>query len=50
VRRAGVHPLAGGRSRYTFTVRRRGGYRVVVLPRDHFAHVRGASREITLRR
>ena len=27
-----------------------GTYRVVVLPRDHFAHVRGASREVTLRR
>jgi hypothetical protein len=50
VRRAGVHPLAGARSRYTFTVRRRGSYRVVVLPRDDFAHVRGASREVTLRR
>ena len=49
-RRAGVHPLAGARSRYMFTVRRRGSYRVVVLPRDHFAHVRGASREVTLRR
>jgi hypothetical protein len=50
LRRAGVHPLAGGRSRYTFTVRRRGTYRVVVLPRDQFAHVRGASRSVTLRR
>jgi hypothetical protein len=50
VRRAGVQPLAGGRSRYVFTVRRRGTYRVVVLPRDHFAHVRGASRQLTLRR
>jgi hypothetical protein len=48
VRRAGVHPLAGARSRYAFTVRRRGSYRVVVLPRDHFAHVHGTSREITL--
>jgi hypothetical protein len=50
VRRAGVHPLAGERSRYLFTVRRRGTYRVVVLPRDAFAHVHGTSREITLRR
>jgi hypothetical protein len=50
VRRAGVHPLAGARSRYAFTRPRRGTYRVVVLPRDHFAHVRGASREVTLRR
>jgi hypothetical protein len=45
VRRAGVHPLRGGRSRYRFTVRRAGTYRVVVLPRDNFAHVRGVSRE-----
>jgi hypothetical protein len=45
VRRAGVRPLRGGRSRYRFTVRRRGTYRVVVLPRDDFAHVRGTSRE-----
>ena len=50
LRRAGVHPLSGGRSRYAFTVRRRGTYRVVVLPRDNFAHVRGASRQVTLRR
>jgi hypothetical protein len=50
VRRAGVHSLAGERSRYLFTVRRRGTYRVVVLPRDAFAHVHGTSREITLRR
>jgi hypothetical protein len=45
VRRASVHPLRGGRSRYRFTVRRAGTYRVVVLPRDAFAHVRGVSRE-----
>jgi hypothetical protein len=50
LRRAGVHPLAGGRSRYRFTVRRRGAYRVVVLPRDNFAHVHGTSREISVRR
>jgi hypothetical protein len=50
LRRAGVHPLAGGRSRYRFTVRRRGVYRVVVLPRDNFAHVHGTSREVSLRR
>ncbi len=50
LRRAGVHPLAGGRSRYRFTVRRRGAYRVVVLPRDNFAHVHGTSREVTVRR
>jgi hypothetical protein len=49
VRRAGVRPLAGGRSRYRFTVRRAGTYRVVVLPRDNFAHVRGTSRERRLR-
>jgi hypothetical protein len=45
VRRANVRALAPGRSRYRFTVRRAGTYRVVVLPRDNFAHVRGASRE-----
>lgn len=50
LRRAGVHPLAGGRSRYRFTVRRRGAYRVVVLPRDSFAHVHGTSREVSVRR
>jgi hypothetical protein len=50
LRRAGVHPLAGGRSRYRFTVRRRGAYRVVVLPRDNFAHVHGTSREVSVRR
>jgi hypothetical protein len=50
LRRAGVHPLAGGRSRYRFTVRRRGAYRVVVLPRDDFAHVHGTSREVSVRR
>jgi hypothetical protein len=50
VRRAAVKPLRGGRSRYAFTVRRRGTYRVVVLPRDAFAHVRGTSRERRIRR
>jgi hypothetical protein len=45
IRRAAVHALRGGRSRYRFTVRRAGTYRVVVLPRDAFAHVRGISRE-----
>ena len=40
-----MKPLAGGRSRYRFAVRRAGTYRVVVLPRDNFAHVRGTSRE-----
>ena len=50
LRRAGVHPLSGGRSRYRFTVRRRGTYRVVVLPRDSFAHVHGTSRELSVRR
>ncbi|HEX7298988.1 MAG TPA: fibronectin type III domain-containing protein [Solirubrobacteraceae bacterium] len=45
VRRANVRSLAGARSRYRFTVRRAGTYRVVVLPRDSFAHVRGISRE-----
>jgi len=50
MRRATVHSLSGGRSRYRFTVRRRGVYRVVVLPRDNFAHVHGTSREVSLRR
>jgi hypothetical protein len=50
VRRARVHPLSGGRSRYAFTVRRRGSYRVAVLPRDNFAHVHGTSRVVTIRR
>jgi hypothetical protein len=49
VRRASVKPLAAGRSRYRFTVRRAGTYRVVVLPRDNFAHVRGTSRERRIR-
>jgi hypothetical protein len=50
VRRAGVDPLRGGRSRYAFTIRRRGTYRVVVLPRDAFAHVRGTSRALRIGR
>jgi hypothetical protein len=50
LRRARVRPLSGGRSRYVFTVRRRGTYRVSVLPRDDFAHVHGTSRELTVRR
>ena len=49
LRRAGVKPLRGSRSRYAFTVRRGGRYRVVVLPRDAFAHVRGTSREQRIR-
>jgi hypothetical protein len=44
VRRAAVKMLRGARSRYAFTVRRAGTYRVVVLPRDAFAHVHGTSR------
>jgi hypothetical protein len=50
LRRARVRPLSGGRSRYVFTVRRRGTYRVSVLPRDDFAHVHGTSRQLTVRR
>jgi hypothetical protein len=50
LRRARVSALSGGRSRYRFTVRRRGTYRVVVLPRDKFAHVHGTSRALTLKR
>jgi hypothetical protein len=50
LRRARVSALSGGRSRYRFTVRRRGTYRVVVLPRDNFAHVHGTSRALTLKR
>jgi hypothetical protein len=49
VRRANVTALGGGRSRYRFTVHRAGTYRVVVLPRDNFAHVRGTSRERRIR-
>jgi hypothetical protein len=49
LRHAGVKALRGARSRYAFTVRRRGTYRVVVLPRDNFAHVRGTSRERRIR-
>jgi hypothetical protein len=44
-------PLAGGRSRYRFTVPRRTralNYRVVVLARDGGAHVPGTSRIVTL--
>jgi hypothetical protein len=50
LRRAGVKPLRGARSRYAFTVRRAGRYRVVVLPRDAFAHVHGTSRERVIHR
>jgi hypothetical protein len=50
MRRAAVDALSGGRSRYRFTVRRRGAYRVVVLPRDNFAHVHGTSRAVSVRR
>ncbi len=50
LRHAGVHPLRGERSRYAFTVRRRGAYRVVVLPHDAFAHVRGTSRALNVGR
>jgi hypothetical protein len=49
LRRAGVTPLRGSRSRYAFAVSRGGRYRVVVLPRDAFAHVRGTSRERRVR-
>jgi hypothetical protein len=49
VRRANVRALGRGRSRYRFTVHRAGTYRVVVLPRDNFAHVRGTSRERRVR-
>jgi hypothetical protein len=49
LRRAGVEPLRGARSRYAFTVRRAGRYRAVVLPRDAFAHVHGTSRERLVR-
>jgi hypothetical protein len=50
IRRAHVRPLRGGRSRYRFTVRGAGAYRVVVLPRDAFAHVRGTSAVRRIRR
>jgi hypothetical protein len=49
VARATPKALAGNRSRYAFTVRRRArAYRVVVLARDHGAHVPGTSRVVTL--
>jgi hypothetical protein len=46
--RGGVTALAGSRSRYALIVRRArraADYRVVVLPQDGGAHVRGVSRE-----
>ncbi|HVP02283.1 MAG TPA: hypothetical protein VMT10_06915 [Solirubrobacteraceae bacterium] len=52
VQRTGVQPLGGNRSRYALTIRRprRGTLlRVVVVPNDGGAHVRGASRELRLR-
>ena len=48
LRRAGVHPLSGGRSRYAFTVRRRGTYRVVVAGK--FGYQGAASTMATLSR
>ena len=53
VARAVSAPLAGGRSRYRFTLRLRSraiAYRVVVLARDGGAHVPGTSRVVTLPR
>jgi hypothetical protein len=53
VARTNPSPLPGGRSRYRFTVRRASralNYRVVVVPNDGGAHVRGTSRIITIPR
>jgi hypothetical protein len=52
VARGGVAALAGNRSRYAFVVRRTPAprlYRVVVLPQDGGAHVRGVSRQRLVR-
>jgi hypothetical protein len=53
VARTSPSPLPGDRSRYRFTIRRASralNYRVVVVPDDGGAHVRGASRIITIPR
>ncbi|HEY5142988.1 MAG TPA: fibronectin type III domain-containing protein [Solirubrobacteraceae bacterium] len=52
LRRTGVQPASGNRSRYAITVRRPRGassLRVVVIPNDAGAHVRGVSRGLTVR-
>ncbi len=52
VRRAALTPASGNRSRYSFDVRRTRRaqqLRVVVLPNDAGAHVRGVSRELRIR-
>jgi hypothetical protein len=52
VRRVGVTPLTGNRSRYVVTLarpRRATKFRVVVVPNDHRAHDRGVSRTVTVR-
>ncbi len=52
LRRSGVQAASGNRSRYTITVarpRRAASLRVVVLPNDAGAHVRGVSRELRVR-
>jgi hypothetical protein len=53
VARTSTSPLSGDRSRYRFSVRRRGrplNYRVVVVPNDGGAHVSGHSRIVRLPR
>ena len=52
LRRGGVQPASRNRSRYTITIprpRRASSLRVVVLPNDAGAHVRGVSRELNVR-
>ena len=53
VRRTSLSALPNNRSRYRFIVSRRSralGYRVVVVPNDGGAHVRGTSRVVTIPR
>jgi len=52
VARTNLSPLPGGRSRYSFVVRKRSramNYRVVVVPNDGGAHVSGHSRVVAVR-
>ncbi len=52
VQRSGVQAASGNRSRYTITIarpRRASSLRVVVLPNDAGAHLRGVSRELGVR-
>ncbi|HWI22850.1 MAG TPA: hypothetical protein VNT22_09580 [Baekduia sp.] len=50
VRRGKLAPFTNGRSRYSLSVRRRKGlYRVIVVPRDGGAHSAGYSRRLRVR-